>query len=205
MKTSTIGVLVDEKHKKTSVVTKSVPDPVFQVNTHASTHFKSTHSTHCKTLISSTVKPLILGSVDGLITSFVIIAGGIAGDVSKNAVMIIGFSSLFADAFSMGTSEYLSSRTQSSFRESLLFGIVCFSSFAIFGAIPLLGYSFAETDFEFGISLSLFLFSLLSVSLLRTYIVSSSNIVFSILEILGLGSVAGAIAYGVASISHEIY
>lgn len=197
MKTSSIGIFVEKTEKSKKPFSQPTPIPHVKTNT------------NCKTLVSSALKPLILGSVDGLITSFVIIAGGIAGDVSKNAVMIIGFSSLFADAFSMGTSEYLSSRTQSSFRESILFGVACFSSFALFGAIPLLGYSFAEQDFEFTISLLLFLFSLFCVSILRTYFVSSkaltsSGICSSILEILVLGSFAGAIAYVIAYLSHEI-
>ena len=192
-----MGTFVEKSEKSRKSFSQPTPIPEVKTNT------------NCKALVSSALKPFILGSVDGLITSFVIIAGGIAGDVSKNAVMIIGFSSLFADAFSMGTSEYLSSRTQSSFGESILFGVTCFSSFAVFGAIPLLGYSFAEQDFEFIISLLLFLFSLSCISLLRTYFVSakaltSSGICSSILEILVLGSFAGAIAYGTAYLSHEI-
>ena len=85
-----------------------------------------------KVKIKSYLRPLILGSVDGIITSFVIIAGGIAGSVSKNSVIIIGFSSLIADAFSMGTSEYLSSRTEYSIKESLIHGFSCFISFILF-------------------------------------------------------------------------
>ena len=153
--------------------------------------------------LKTILRPTILGSIDGLVTSFVIIAGGIAGNVSKNSVIIIGFSSLVADAFSMGTSEYLSSRTQTSVGNSLILGISCFSSFMIFGIIPLLGYSLAK-QFEFVISVALFLVSLLIVSILRYKLAGSKNIVFSLLEIMLLGSVAGGIAYGVAYLSHTL-
>ena len=148
------------------------------------------------------LRPIILGSIDGLITSFVIIAGGIAGNVSKNSVIIIGFSSLVADAFSMGTSEYLSSRTQTSIRNSVVLGFSCFSSFIIFGIVPLLGYSLANR-FEFVFSAVLFLICLIIVSLLRKCF-TPAHIVHSIIETTLLGSFAGGIAYGVAYLSHSL-
>ena len=55
-------------------------------------------------------EPAVLGAVDGLITSFVIVASGAAGALDKQSVVVVLASSLVADAFSMGVSEYLSSR-----------------------------------------------------------------------------------------------
>ena len=45
------------------------------------------------------VRPFVLGSIDGLVTSFVILASGFAGNVIKSSVLTIGFASLVADAF----------------------------------------------------------------------------------------------------------
>ena len=148
------------------------------------------------------LRPTILGSIDGLITSFVIIAGGIAGNVSKNSVIVIGFSSLVADAFSMGTSEYLSSRTQTSIRNSVILGFSCFSSFILFGIVPLLGYSLANR-FEFVFSAVFFIVCLIVVSLLRNCY-TSTHVIYSIIETIVLGSFAGGIAYGVAYLSHSL-
>ena len=50
----------------------------------------------------------MLGAVDGLITLLVYrIASGAAAALEKRAVLVISTSSVFADAFSMGVSEYL--------------------------------------------------------------------------------------------------
>lgn len=155
-----------------------------------------------KSKIKNYIRPIILGSVDGIITSFVIIAGGIAGNVSKNSVIIIGFSSLIADAFSMGTSEYLSSRTEYTIRESVIHGISCFISFILFGMIPLIVYSLSSV-FELGSSILSFMACLILIALLKSYI-SSILAWSSLLEIIALGSVAGGIAYGVAFLSASL-
>ena len=149
--------------------------------------------------LKNNIRPLILGSVDGIITSFVIIAGGIAGDVSKNSVIIIGFSSLVADAFSMGTSEYLSSRTSYSVKQSLIHGFSCFISFLIFGSIPLIAYSITPA-FEFVSSALSYVACLIIIAILKSYI-SNAYFLSSLLEILTLGLIAGGIAYAVAFLS----
>ena len=145
------------------------------------------------------IKPIILGSVDGVITSFVIIAGGIAGSVVKNSVLIIGLSSLFADGFSMGASEYLSSRNDKSIQQSFVNGSLCFLSFIIFGSIPLLTF-FLANNFQFGVSIISFLCSLFLITILQSYILGKLVYVF-ITEIFVIGSFVGSLAYLVAYIS----
>lgn len=148
------------------------------------------------------LRPIILGSLDGIITSFVIIAGGLAGEVVKSGIMAIGFSSLFADAFSMGTSEYLSSRTESSIRRSFIHGISCFTSFFVFGIVPLLTFLFSQNMQLLACILS-FVVCLIVIAFMQSYILQKF-VIISLLEILFLGSVAGSIAYGVAYVTHEI-
>jgi len=56
------------------------------------------------------LKPIIFGGLDGILTSFAIVAGAAGGGLSPQVVMILGFSNIFADALSMGVGEFLSSK-----------------------------------------------------------------------------------------------
>jgi len=51
----------------------------------------------------------VFGGLDGILTSFAIVAGATGGDLPSQVVLILGFSNIFADALSMGVGEYLSS------------------------------------------------------------------------------------------------
>mmetsp|Transcript_25288 Transcript_25288/g.47981 ORF Transcript_25288/g.47981 Transcript_25288/m.47981 type:complete len:282 (-) Transcript_25288:145-990(-) len=56
------------------------------------------------------LKPIIFGGLDGILTSFAIVAGSAGGHLSPEVVLILGFSNIFADALSMGVGEFLSSK-----------------------------------------------------------------------------------------------
>lgn len=58
------------------------------------------------------LKPMIFGGLDGILTSFAIVAGAAGGNLSTNVVLILGFSNIFADALSMGVGEFLSSKAE---------------------------------------------------------------------------------------------
>ncbi len=149
------------------------------------------------------LRPFVLGSIDGIVTSFVIIAGGLAADVTKSSVVTIGFSSLAADAFSMGVSEYLSSRPSTTLYNAFAMGITCFTSFVIFGAVPLIGYSVSpDRPSEVVLSVSLFVLCLTVIGLLRARI-SQQLFYRSLIEVMLLGGCAAGIAYGVALASSD--
>ena len=59
------------------------------------------------------LKPMIFGGLDGILTSFAIVAGAAGGNLSSGVVLILGFSNIFADALSMGVGEFLSSKAES--------------------------------------------------------------------------------------------
>lgn len=44
------------------------------------------------------LKPIIFGGLDGILTSFAIVAGAAGGGLSPEVVMVLGFSNIFADA-----------------------------------------------------------------------------------------------------------
>lgn len=53
---------------------------------------------------------MIFGGLDGILTSFAIVAGAAGGNLSPQVVLILGFSNILADALSMGVGEFLSSK-----------------------------------------------------------------------------------------------
>ncbi|UQX87151.1 VIT1/CCC1 transporter family protein [Jatrophihabitans telluris] len=58
------------------------------------------------------LRPAVFGMVDGLVSNFGLIAGVAAASSGAKSVMIAGVAGLFAGAFSMGTGEYISVRSQ---------------------------------------------------------------------------------------------
>jgi hypothetical protein len=44
------------------------------------------------------LKPVIFGGLDGILTSFAIVAGSAGGGLSPQVVLVLGFSNIFADA-----------------------------------------------------------------------------------------------------------
>jgi hypothetical protein len=44
------------------------------------------------------LKPVIFGGMDGILTSFAIVAGSAGGGLSPQVVLVLGFSNIFADA-----------------------------------------------------------------------------------------------------------
>jgi len=59
------------------------------------------------------LKPVIFGGLDGILTSFAIVAGAAGGNLPVSTVLVLGFSNIFADALSMGVGEFLSSKAHS--------------------------------------------------------------------------------------------
>lgn len=147
------------------------------------------------------LRPVILGSIDGIITSFVIIAGGFAGNVDSDSILVIGFSSLIADAFSMGTGEYLSSRTENTSARSVLKGIACFTSFILMGSIPLLTFMLFAAGRMLA-SIAAYIICLILIATGQACILKK-NVFTTTVEVMSLGCLAGGIAYVVAYVTNK--
>jgi VIT1/CCC1 family predicted Fe2+/Mn2+ transporter len=155
--------------------------------------------------MEDTLRPALLGAVDGLITTFVIIAGGVAGGVPKRSVLVIALSSLIADALSMGVSEGISSRAQMGTSRSGAFmnGLACFSSFILLGSIPVGAYAASGSKDASEISsISVFVVMLVVIGCVRAHLTGESY-KYAVLEVTGLGAAAGGVAYGIAKLSAE--
>jgi vacuolar iron transporter family protein len=94
----------------------------------------------------------VFGGMDGLVTTFAIVAGAVGAGFPVIVIVILGFANVLADAFSMGASGYLSAVSEKSIadykdtRPPLLKAVVTFLSFVLVGAIPILPFLFVLSD-----------------------------------------------------------
>ena len=59
----------------------------------------------------SLIRDAVLGAIDGCVTTFAVVAGATGGNVSERIILILGFSNLIADGFSMAASNYLGAKS----------------------------------------------------------------------------------------------
>ena len=143
------------------------------------------------------LRPLLLGGVDGVITSFAIVAGG--ASLGIKAVVLVGLSSVVADGMSMGVSEYVS--TASDATRPVLSAVACFVSFVVNGLVPTLVYAAVG-----GRLLAVAMFSLVQLMLLwsaRSHLVGE-NVLRGLLQTSLLGGAAGGVAYAVGRLVHSL-
>lgn len=55
---------------------------------------------------------IVYGGIDGIVTTFAIVAGSVGAGLSSAIILILGFANLVADGFSMGVGAYLSSKSE---------------------------------------------------------------------------------------------
>ena len=54
----------------------------------------------------------VYGGIDGLVTTFAVVAGSAGAELSISIILILGFANLIADGFSMSIGAYLASRSE---------------------------------------------------------------------------------------------
>lgn len=149
------------------------------------------------------VGDLVYGANDGVITTFAVVSGVAGADLSAAVVLILGFANLLADGFSMGASNYLAIRSSSAaegrdrgIREPLLHAAATMGAFVVAGFVPLLAYLLPMRDRVFLTSSVMSAVVLFAVGASRSA-VTSRTWLRSGLEMLAVGAVAGAVAFGV--------
>ena len=151
------------------------------------------------------LRDLVYGANDGIITTFAVVAGVAGGALSGRTVLVIGAANLLADGLSMGVGNYLGIRSDESAREAqalpeeeaqpLRHGAATFVAFVAAGAVPLLPYLAAVDAPRFVLSTALTLAMLFAVGAARA-LVTVDHWLTAGLEMLGLGVVVAAAAYG---------
>jgi vacuolar iron transporter family protein len=157
----------------------------------------------------------VYGGIDGAITTLAVIAGAIGATLSSGVVLILGFANLIADGFSMGVSEYLSTKSEKELHRkhkdakryniktehSVKNGFATFVSFVVIGFIPLFPFVLAffvpaVDTYKFKLSLLFTGFALAIVGWTKGQIVEKDSI-SSAFETLVIGGVAAVLAFGV--------
>ena len=64
------------------------------------------------------VKSIIYGGLDGIITTFAVVAGVRGADLDVEVILVLGFANLVADGLSMGVGDFLSEKAEHDFAES---------------------------------------------------------------------------------------
>jgi VIT1/CCC1 family predicted Fe2+/Mn2+ transporter len=54
----------------------------------------------------------VFGGLDGIITTFAVVAASVGGSLSTDVILLMGFANLIADGLSMGFGDYLSSQAE---------------------------------------------------------------------------------------------
>ena len=152
------------------------------------------------------IRELIYGSNDGIITTFAVVAGVAGGGLPLVVVLVAGVANLLADGLSMAVGNYLSIRSVESVLESqglpeeeaspIRHGLATFLSFVVAGALPLLPYAWPSLSGDrFTWSIGLTLSTLFAVGASRALIARIQWWAGG-LEMLVLGAVVAAVAYG---------
>lgn len=150
---------------------------------------------------------VIYGANDGIITTFTVASGVAGATLSPAIALILGFVNLLADGFSMGASSFLSIRSAAAaegkdrgIREPLYHAGVTFAAFVVVGTIPLLSYllpiaqehAFLSSCIASGVAL-------FAVGASRA-LVNPGGWFRSGMEMLAIGAVAAAVAYGAGAL-----
>lgn len=159
------------------------------------------------------IKALVLGANDGIITTFAVVAGVVGADLPVRVILILGVANMIADGISMSVGDYLGESSAAQYQKSqtgedheVLWksSAATFVAFALAGTLPLLPYiveflgapipqSWQFTSSIVSTGLALFL-----VGSLRTVVIKGSWW-RSGFEMLGIGAIAAAAAYGLGA------
>ncbi len=154
----------------------------------------------------------VYGAIDGTVTTFAIVAAAAAAGFSSVVIIVLGVANLLGDGFSMGSSSYLSAKSQKDLQRGkgrrkdlpvspAMQGVSTFAAFVVVGSMPLLAYlADAILGNKFGRG-ELFVTSAVMtavtfalVGLIKAQVAHTGSFK-SATETLVLGSVAAAIAY----------
>lgn len=163
-------------------------------------------------LLRRYIKDVVYGANDGIITTFAVVSSVEGAKLGTTAILVVGFASLFADGFSMASSDFLASKAEAARKlydgekggpdeeDPKVAAFFTFLAFVLVGIIPLLPYFFTGTTSSatFKVSGVATAIALFSVGALRTR-VTGGNAFRAGLEMLLIGGAAALVAYFIGS------
>ena len=149
---------------------------------------------------------LVYGANDGIITTFAVVAGVTGGSLAPVTVLVLGVANLLADGLSMGVGNYLGIQSDERVREAqqlpeqeafpVRHGLATFLAFVTAGAVPLVPYVFSAIAADRFVSSTLLSLAVLFAVGAARARVGSGSWWTNGFEMLGLGVLVGAVAYG---------
>ena len=153
---------------------------------------------------------LVYGANDGIITTFAVVTGVVGASLSETVILVLGFANLLADGFSMGASNFLARRSEAEAddradrTEAARHGTATVLSFVAAGLIPLLAYLLPLSEgVAFVTAIGLTAVALFTVGASRA-LVTKLGFVRSGGEMLLVGSLAAAVAYGIGALAANL-
>ncbi len=154
----------------------------------------------------------VYGAIDGTVTTFAIVSGVIGAGLSPAIILVLGLANVFADGFSMASSNFLSEKSDQSLSRGVTAlsekqkspfktASVTFFSFVIVGLVPLSPFilgllSSITVGFQFGLSIVFTGLAFVAIGAVRG-IVARHGLMMGALETLLVGGVAAIISFAV--------
>jgi vacuolar iron transporter family protein len=155
--------------------------------------------------IKTYLPQLVYGGIDGIVTTFAVVAGAAGAGFSTKTIIVLGSANLIADGFSMSVGSYLSKEAEIDMNESngktsaFSNAVATFISFNLIGIIPLLVFvipvlnTISDTN-KFLVSTVLTLLAFVVIGLFKSE-VSHKHVVRGVIETVILGSVSALLAF----------
>ena len=160
-----------------------------------------------RALVRKYLSDLIYGASDGVVTTLAVISGVVGASLSSTVILVLGFANLLADGFSMGASNVLARRSETSAEAlpSLLqsgrHGLATFVGFVLAGFVPLLAYLIPiDGGVRFESALAMALITLFCVGASRAFFTERSAFRAGV-EMLAIGSAAAGLAYLIGAVA----
>lgn len=160
------------------------------------------------------VPDFVYGGIDGVVTTFAVVAGVKGASLALPVILILGFANLVADGFSMAVGKYLSDKSSkdhlnkkgSDHAENInpfKGGLYTFISFNVVGLVPLLAYIFRPVlgitdEFTFTLACILTLIALFVIGFVKGRVDKTPQFKAGFQTML-IGGFAAVIAFGIGS------
>lgn len=151
----------------------------------------------------------VYGGIDGIITTFSIVAGSAGGELLRKVILILGVSNVLSDGYSMGVSRYLSSKAE--IAQGLLINknpiasaIATFAAFVSIGLMPILPFFFIKSG-ELAKQISLGVASIIFflIGYIKGFVIKENKL-YAGMETLLIGLSAALISYAVGKTIHQM-
>lgn len=147
----------------------------------------------------------MFGFNDALVSTTGVIVGISTGTGNKQVVILAGVVTILVEALSMGSGQYLSSKSahqldkSESFRTPVIGGLVMFGAYFLAGLVPLLSIILAPMSYSRYVAIAAALTCLLVLGYVKGKIVGVSPIK-SALEVFVIGGIATVVGIVVGNI-----